>query len=372
MGHSSAKQGVHDRRSFIKLSAALAGSAALAACRGGSPSKMPTTALPFQPTNTGEPAPKPIETATMTPEAPASTTGRVVLVRTEQREEGIKKALALWDNNTVAGKGLFIKPNLNSADPFPGSTHIDTLNTLIGQLKNMGASPLMIGDRSGMGNTRAVMKSKGIFALADELELKAMVFDELGEGDWDLWQPQDSHWAYGFAVPKIINAADGIIQTCCLKTHRYGGHFTLSLKNSVGIAAKRVPGNGYDYMTELHNSVDQRRMIAEINSVYHPELVLMDGMEAFVDGGPARGTKVAPGVILIGSDRIAVDAVGVAILRYYGTTREVSSGAIFEQEQIARAVELGLGASGPDGIEIVTGDDRSAEFSRAIEEILLS
>jgi uncharacterized protein (DUF362 family) len=160
------------------------------------------------------------------------------------------------------------------------------------------------------------------------------------------------------------------VQTCCLKTHRYGGHFTLSLKNSVGLAAKRIPGNGYDYMTELHNSVHQRRMIAEINQSYQPDLILLDGMEAFVDGGPARGAKVTPGVILVGVDRVAIDAVGVAVLRYFGTTREVSQGAVFEQEQIARAVELGLGVRHPEEIEIVTGDEPSREFARALNGLI--
>jgi len=34
-------------------------------------------------------------------------------------------------------------------------------------------------------------------------------------------------------------------------------------------------------------------------------------------------------------------------------TSEVSRGGIFEQDQIARAVELGIGASGPDEIELI-------------------
>lgn len=364
--------GMRNRRSFMKLSAALAGSAVLTACGLGSSGEMPAATIPIKATSTTMPPPTATKTATMTPELPMNTTGRVVLVRTQERADGIKRALELWDHNTVEGKSLFVKPNFNSADPFPGSTDIDTLHTLIDQLKNMGAGALTIGDRSGMGNTRAVMQSKGIFNLADEFGLSTIVFDELAEEDWEIWKPEGSHWAYGFAIPKALNAAEGIVQTCCLKTHRYGGHFTLSLKNSVGFAAKRIAGSGYDYMTELHNSVDQRRMIAEINSVYQPELIVMDGMEAFIEGGPARGTKVSPGVILVGSDRVAVDSVGVAILRHYGTTREVSSGRIFEQEQIARAVELGLGVATPEGIEIVTGDDSSAEFAKAIEEQLLS
>jgi uncharacterized protein (DUF362 family) len=75
-------------------------------------------------------------------------------------------------------------------------------------------------------------------------------------------------------------------------------------------------------------------------------------------------------VILAGTDRIAIDAVGVALLRYYGTTEEVSRGAIFEQEQIARAVQLGIGVSGPKQIELVTGDRESTEYAKKIREIL--
>ena len=36
-------------------------------------------------------------------------------------------------------------------------------------------------------------------------------------------------------VPKMLLAAETVVQPG-LKTHRYGGHFTLSLKNAVGFA----------------------------------------------------------------------------------------------------------------------------------------
>jgi uncharacterized protein (DUF362 family) len=156
-----------------------------------------------------------------------------------------------------------------------------------------------------------------------------------------------------------------------LKTHRYGGHFTLSLKNSVGLVAKTVPGDGYNFMDELHSSSDQRRMIAEINAAYAPARVVMDGVEAFVNGGPDRGKKVAPHVMLAASDRVALDAVGVALLRMYGTTPDVAHGAIFDLEQIARAAELGLGAASAEAIEIVTGDDDSRAVADQVRNVLL-
>jgi uncharacterized protein (DUF362 family) len=221
-----------------------------------------------------------------------------------------------------------------------------------------------------MGDTGAVMRQKDIYRMADELGFQAVVFDDLGAEDWELVRTPGSHWERGFAVARPVLQADGVVQTCCLKTHRYGGHFTLSLKNSVGMVAKYGPGDSYDYMRELHSSAHQRLMIAEINAAYTPALVVMDGVEAFVSGGPDSGERVWAELVLAGTDRVAIDAVGVAVLRYFGTTREVSQGSIFQQEQIARAVELGLGVDGPEKIQLVTADPDSEIYATQIQEIL--
>jgi len=294
----------------------------------------------------------------------------VAFVKTTDRAEGVKRAVDLLGLEKFRGKDLFIKPNFNSADPTPGSTHEDTLVALMRKLKAMGAGPLTLGDRSGMGNTREVMGKKSAFQMGKELDTKVVVFDELGADDWELLKSQDSHWEQGFALPRLVRKAGGVVQTCCLKTHRYGGHFTLSLKNSVGLAAKTVPGNSYNFMRELHSSQHQRRMIAEINTAYKPELIILDGVQAFTNGGPDQGKMVQSNVILAGTDRVAIDAVGVALLRHFGTTPEVSQGAIFEQDQIARAVQLKVGVSSPKQIELVTGDRESAEYAKQIRVVL--
>jgi uncharacterized protein (DUF362 family) len=295
---------------------------------------------------------------------------RVAFVKTTDRAAGTTRAIELLGLARFEGRDLFVKPNFNSADPAPGSTHEDTLVALLRSLRALGAGPLAIGDRSGMGNTREVMERKQVFRTAKEFDARVVVFDELGADDWELIAVPGSHWRQGFAVPRMVRRAGGVVQACCLKTHRYGGHFTLSLKNSVGLAAKTVPGNSHDFMRELHGSPHQRTMIAEINAAYRPELVVLDGVEAFTTGGPDSGKLVKAGVVLAATDRVAVDAVGVALLRYFGTTPEVSRGAIFAQEQIARAVELGLGVAGPERIELVTGDAESAQFARKVRAVL--
>lgn len=295
---------------------------------------------------------------------------QVAFVKTSDRAAGVRRALDLLNANTVKGKDLFIKANFNSADPTPGSTHTETLAALIRSLRAMGAGPLTLGERSGMGNTRQVLEAMKVFDLARELDVHTLVLDELPATEWELQHPRDTHWPRGFALPRPALRAAGIVQTCCLKTHRFGGHFTLSLKNSVGLAAKRLPGDAYNFMGELHGSPHQRRMIAEINAVYHPDLIVLDGVEAFVTGGPDIGTRVHAQVVLAGVDRVAVDAVGVALLRHHGTTPEVSVGRIFDQEQLKRAVELNLGVGSPDHIDLVTGDAESATYAEKIRAIL--
>jgi len=55
----------------------------------------------------------------------------------------------------------------------------------------------------------------------------------------------------------------------------------------------------------------------------------------------------------------------------FGTTPEVSEGRIFEQDQIARAVELGLGVKSADQIQMVTDDAEGEAFAGKVRDILL-
>jgi len=291
---------------------------------------------------------------------------KVTLVSTKDRGEGVRQAIDLLGMKSFRGKSVVLKPNFNTADSAPGSTHNDTLRSLILALQQMGARQITLAERSGPADTRAVMEKKGIFGLSQELGFNILNLEELGAEGWSKVEPKESHWSQGFHFPRTYLEAESIVQTCCLKTHAYGGHFTLSLKNSVGL----VPRRGYPYMQELHSSPHQRQMIAEINTAYSPDLVVLDGAEAFVAGGPHRGTRVEAKVMLAGTDRVAIDAVGVAILRLLGTTPEVSRGRIFEQDQIARAVELGLGVSSAKQIQLITGDAGSEAFAARVRDIL--
>ncbi len=324
------------------------------------------------PNSTSTPALEPTATPTSIPTAISENEmTQVSFVMTSDRSQGVQKAIDLLGINPVDGKSVFLKPNFNSSDPAPGSTHPDVLRTTIGKLREMGADEISLGDRNGMGETRKVMEAIGVYDMGSELGFEVIDLGILGASEWEMIKPPDSYWNVGFPIARPCLRTDTLVQTCCLKTHAFGGHFTMSLKNSVGMVATGLAGYGNQFMDELHTSSHQRKMIAEINTAYTPGLIILDGVEAFTSGGPARGRLVAPEVVLAGTDRIAIDAVGVALLRYFKTTLVVASGPIFHQQQIARAVELGLGVDSPHKIKLVTGDSKSTAFAEKIQNILV-
>lgn len=290
----------------------------------------------------------------------------IAMVKTSHRGEGTRQVMELLARE-MHNKDVFIKPNFNTADPAPGSTHNETLKTIIETLRDWGAGSLTLGERSGPPqNTRTVMARKGVDTLLEDLAVEVVNFDELGEEDFSRQEAPQGHWQNGFLIPKVVLDAGCIVTTGCLKTHAFGGVFTLSLKNSVGL----VPRRGYTYMSELHSSPHMEAMIAEINYAYTPDLIVMDGVEAFVQGGPARGERRNAHILWAGIDRVAVDAVGLAILKELGTTAEIQDKPIFQQEQIRRAVELDLGIDQGEDIEFLTADASSREYGQKLKAIL--
>ncbi len=285
---------------------------------------------------------------------------KVSLLQTDNRETGIGQCIDALGVNPVANKNVLIKPNFNTADPAPGSTHNDTLVSLVKKVWDMGAISIKIGERS-YPLTRQVMEQKGILPLLKELDVEVVDFDELNKKDWVKVNPSDTHWRDGFRVARPVLEAECLISTGCLKTHQFGGVFTLSLKLHVGVVP--TTRHGFDYMVELHSSPHQNKLIAEINQPFRPDLVLIDGIDAFVDGGPATGKHVSGNLLLAATDRVAIDAVGVAALKTLGSNPTMMQTRIFDHEQIARAAEIGIGVTSVEQIEIVpaTKDSRPAK-----------
>lgn len=288
---------------------------------------------------------------------------RVAIVRTADRRRGVSEALRLLAPPGIRGKRVVLKPNFNSADDAPASTHNDTLLQLVAELHERGARSITLGESSGPPRTQGVMEQKGIFDLAHDHRFDVVDFEQTADRDWVTFPAAGTHWPDGYAIPRLVADSEYTVTTCCLKTHGAGGVFTMSLKLSVGLTPKAI-------RRTMHRSPDMRRMIAELNTGYRPQLIVLDGVTAFTDGGPSRGVLKAANVMIAGDDRVAVDAVGLAVLKSLGSNDAIMGRRIFEQEQIARAVELKLGVASTNDIELVADDHESRALTESLRPIL--
>jgi len=288
----------------------------------------------------------------------------VYLVSTEDRGTGARRCLKNMELSDYTGKTVLVKPNFNTADAPPGSTHNDTLDALLSAVREKNPQKIILGERSGPADTDEVFKAKGLEEMCLRYGVEFINFNNLPPEEWVVIDKPGLHWPAGkLKVPRVLVEADAVVGTCCLKTHGVGGVFSNSLKLAVGITPK-------DFAT-LHNTPDMRKMIAEINIAYTPELLLVDAVEVFTDRGPMDGERKNANLMLAGSDRIALDAVGLAILKSLGANSAIMDTPIFGQEQMARAVELNLGITRAEDIEIVTDDDSSAVAATRIQDVLL-
>lgn len=186
------------------------------------------TSNPDYENNQNEPEPDPLPTT------------KIALHKTQDRVAGVKKVLELLDFPVMQGKHVVVKPNFNTADPAPASTHNDTLHQLITEIRDRGASQITLAERSYQ-NFNVVIDQKGINDMANEL---GFAIKYLGTDEYEIVNRNDLHWQNGFRLPKTIKNAEYIVSTCCLKTH-HTGVITMSLKLSVGILPSL-------HMQELH------------------------------------------------------------------------------------------------------------------------
>lgn len=66
----------------------------------------------------------------------------------------------------------------------------------------------------------------------------------------------------------------------------------------------------------LHRS-NLEQKVAEINLDWQPGLIIMEGRKSFVSGGPDKGERVEPGIIMASGDMVAIDVAALKVLLSY-------------------------------------------------------
>lgn len=265
----------------------------------------------------------------------------VGIARGESVGDSLQRAveLAAGLDFIQAGETVLIKPNVNSADPYPGTTNPELVYELVRMVWQRDPKRVIVGDRCGFwGATIDFMKRVGIYDAALEAKAEIIPFDD---DPWVEVHPEGAvHWEQGFSIPLLVGGVDHIISVPVAKTHRFAT-FTMSLKNWVGL----IPPKDRLEILHTQNHAEPRfgSLIAELNLAIKPSLIVMDATRSFVRDGPESGDMVEPNLIIASPDRIANDVTGLALLRVLGTTEAIMGKSVWEQPQIKRAVELGLG-----------------------------
>ena len=327
----------------------------------------PSSAAPAMPqmpvTTPGSAAP-----GTMSP-PPVAANGkaRVIIIKAADRKDGIMQALTMFGGlGFAAGRDVIIKPNYNSTFEFPATTHNDTLSIVVEQLRAANAGQITLGESAGATTfsaqpTQAVTQFKGTMDLVAKLGIDFVSFDDPSV-EWDEFNFDGMTWANGLAIPKLMRSDRVKILLPCCKTHTLSD-YTFSMKLAAGLPPRSRRGLISDMHTDLHEKV------VDINKGFTPDLILMDALKCFIDGGPDSGTERQPGLFVAATDRVALDAVGVAILKHAGSTSGPIRGKIFETRQMKRAVAIKLGISTPDDIELIGNDDATLKALRTILDV---
>jgi uncharacterized protein (DUF362 family) len=241
---------------------------------------------------------------------------------------GLDKAISSGDN-------VLVKPNFNSPDPFPGSTDLGFLRAVLELLKDAGAK-IVVGESSGgiWRPTSNTVAKLGVPELLDAMGIEFVSFDA-GETDW-VEVLIEGDFLKRVTVPRVMYEADKRVYLPCLKTHKYA-RFTMSLKLCVGFVH---PGE----RRALHMGHLEEK-VAEINLVWQPDLIVMDGRKAFVSGGPEKGELVEPGILMASGDMVAIDVEGLKVLQSYPAQNRLGEDP-YRLPQVATAVKHGLTAAG--------------------------
>ncbi|MCF6157289.1 MAG: DUF362 domain-containing protein [wastewater metagenome] len=253
----------------------------------------------------------------------------------------IREAVSLiggFDKIDIKGKLVLVKPNIVTGDSNPTTTNPEVVGAVVRLLHEKGAQRVIVGDMWDMSglmtfSTAWNMKKTGIREAAEEAGAEVVCFEDY---PWLEVELLNTKYIKNISISEWIHKADRIINLPVIKTHKYAT-YSISLKNFIGATHwKQRP-----YFVDRDH---WEEVISEINQAYTPHLNIIDGTTSMITGGPRSGMTVKTNIILVSGDRIAADITGLGIIKSFGKCPEIVNKGVWEQRQIKRAVEMGLGA----------------------------
>lgn len=300
------------------------------------------------------------------PPNPFIRNGKALVIMIHGRDEAamLSEGVALLGGLTLLaleGKRVLVKPNVVNNRP-PPSTTSATLVAAVVQLVKKAGGLVTVADSSGMLRfpTSENLLETGVRRAAESAGARVLALEEQA---WVRVEPSQAVASPSYLVSQPVYDADVFLNLPVVKTHQFA-HYSCSLKNMVGIVHPRYRPSIRFLSGQWHEQ------IAELNLAVHPHLTIADATTMMIAGGPTSGTPVQANVLLFSGDRVALDAVAVALIRSYGEWPKVHGKTIWAQRQIKRAGELGLGVKGPNEMELLVKSlEQDEAFARRAEAV---
>ncbi|MEW5978874.1 MAG: DUF362 domain-containing protein [Acidobacteriota bacterium] len=203
----------------------------------------------------------------------------------------------------VSGQRVLLKPNLVEYETDTViNTHPAVIGAAIEAFRKLGAAEVTVGEGPGhRRDTDGLVLASGLLPYLKDTRTS---FVDLNLDDMrgvplqsDFMQLDRLH------VSETVLRADLLVSMPKLKTHHWAG-MTLSMKNLFGI----VPGAKYGWPKNFLHWHGINESIVDINSTVPSHLTIVDGIVGMEGNGPIQGKPRHCGVLVFGTDPVAVDA----------------------------------------------------------------
>ena len=238
--------------------------------------------------------------------------------------EMVREAVSLiggLERLNVRGKRVLVKPNVVSGERHPATTNPEVVSAVVRLLYEEGARKVFVGDMSALLtlSTKRNLDKSGIKKAAEDAGAEVITFEDYNWIEVELLGARYIQSAY---VTEWLYHVDIIVNLPVIKTHR-SASYSICLKNFIGCTHLR-----------------QRPYLVDES---HTNLILTSG------------------------DRVGADVVGLGVIKSFGRWPMVTEKDIWEQRQIKRALELGVGSK-KDNLKLIAGTG-SEEFKRLMDTV---
>jgi uncharacterized protein (DUF362 family) len=247
------------------------------------------------------------------------------------------------------GQTVLVKPNICCPSPHPATISPEVLSAVLELARARKPGRLIVGEQTFyVQGTAANTRRAGLEEAVRSHGAEFVAFDDLPRRHLRLAAAR--HWPDGYRIPAMLAEVHHIVNLACVKTHVLA-RYTMAMKNFIGVID--ADSRRYYHRIRTEQGYDAfAALIAEMSLACRPSLHVLDGTSAFVAGGPSNGTVAHPRLVIASRDMLATDVTGLAVLRHHGAGAAIRDHSPWTQPKIRHGIALGLGAKGPEEIDV--------------------